>query len=157
MARGGLCPCTPRNWRFLLSIANNGTGMAEAPKKQEPSDRAARLNPPAEERLLLKLKGRIIFLNLCDIDWIEASGNHVRFHVGKESHLARMPLNRVSEKLAPSRFCQVHRSIIVNVDRIKELIRCSPSEFIVVLQDGKQLPCGRHYSGALKALFKDKL
>jgi two-component system, LytTR family, response regulator len=131
--------------------------MDEAPKNQGPLGRAAGLHPPDEERLLLKLKGRIIFLNVCDIDWIEASGNHVRFHVGEESHMVRMPLSRVSEKLDPSRFRQVHRSIIVNVSRIKELIRCNVSEFIVVLQNGKQLPCGRHYSGALKSLFKDSL
>jgi len=73
-----------------------GNGRDEAPKNQGPLGRAASLHPPDEERLLLKLKGRIIFLNLCGIDWIEASGNHVRFHAGEESHLVRMLLNRVS-------------------------------------------------------------
>jgi two-component system LytT family response regulator len=118
--------------------------------------RAAGVSSPGQERIILKQAGRIILLNVPDIDWVGAAGNYVRFHVGKESYLVRMPLNRVLEKLDQPRFLQIHRSLIVNVSRMKELIRCNVNEFIVVLQDGKQLPCGRRYSASLKALFKNK-
>jgi len=162
MGGGSFSPSAPDQECLLRAIDRTRTELLVT-RSEDLSDRleqllkAASLNPPAEERLVLKLKGRIVFLNLSDIDWIEASGNHVRFHVGKELHVVRMPLIRVSEKLDPANFRQVHRSIIVNVKRIKELIRCNLNEFIVVLQDGKQLPCGRHYSASLRALFKDKL
>jgi len=118
---------------------------------------AAARRSAVEDRIFIKHGGRIVFLNPGDIDWIEASGNYVRFHVGKESYLVRLPLARALEKLDRSRFIQVHRSIILNVDRIKELIRCNVNEFIVVLQDSKQLPCGRRYSASLKSLLKGKL
>jgi two-component system LytT family response regulator len=119
--------------------------------------RSGRLGPPGNERIVVKHAGRIIFLNVPEIDWVEASGNYVKFHIGKETHLIRMTLHRALEKLERTRFLQIHRSIIVNVSRIKELIRCNVNEFIVVLQDGKQLPSGRRYAASLKALFRDRL
>jgi two-component system LytT family response regulator len=131
-------------------------GGALAARLEDLLNAAARRSA-AEDRILIKHAGKIVFLNPVDIDWIEASGNYVRFHVGKESYLVRLPLARALEKLDRSRFIQVHRSIIVNVDRIKELIRCNVNEFIVVLQDAKQLPCGRRYSASLKSLLKGKL
>jgi two-component system, LytTR family, response regulator len=139
--------------RRELQVARSGDLAA----RLEHLLQAAARRSAVEDRILIKHGGRIIFLNPRDIDWLEASGNYVRFHAGKESYLVRMPLARAFEKLDRSRFIQVHRSIIVNVDRIKELIRCNVNEFIVVLQDAKQLPCGRRYSSLLRSLLKAKL
>jgi two-component system LytT family response regulator len=102
------------------------------------------------ERLVVKSAGRVIFLNVEEIDWIEAAANYVRIHTGKESHLMRESIGRMAERLDSSRFVRVHRSVIVNVSKIRELQACNSGEYILVLRNGKQLPCSRGYRSALE-------
>ena len=91
-----------------------------------------------------------MFLNLSEIDWIEASANYVRLNVGKESYLYRETIGRISERLNPNHFVRVHRSTIVNVQKIKELIPVNSGEYIVVLKYGNELSCSRSYRSALE-------
>ena len=107
----------------------------------------------SEDRLVIRAKGRIVFLNLAEIDWIEASANYVRLNVGKESHLYRETIGRISEKLDPNQFVRVHRSTIVNVRKIKELIPVNSGEYVVVLNSGKELSCSRSYRAALESMI----
>jgi two-component system LytT family response regulator len=109
--------------------------------------------PSSEGRLVIKGKGRVVFLNLSEIDWIEASANYVRLNVGKESHLFRETIGRVSERLNPNQFVRVHRSTIVNVRKIKELIPVNSGEYIVVLKNGKELSCSRSYRAVLESMI----
>ena len=109
--------------------------------------------PSSEGRLVIRAKGRVVFLNLSEIDWIEASANYVRLNVGKESHLFRETIGRVSERLNPNHFVRVHRSTIVNVRKIKELIPVNSGEYIVVLKSGKELSCSRSYRAALESMI----
>src|SRR6202790_3731213 len=109
--------------------------------------------PSSEGRLVIRAKGRVVFLNLSEIDWIEASANYVRLNAGKESHLFRETIGRVSERLNPSHFVRVHRSTIVNVRKIKELIPVNSGEYIVVLKNGKELSCSRSYRAALGSMI----
>jgi two-component system LytT family response regulator len=109
--------------------------------------------PSSEGRLVIKAKGRVVFLNLDEIDWIEASANYVRLNVGKEFHLFRETIGRVSERLNPNHFVRVHRSTIVNVRKIKELIPVNSGEYIVVLKNGKELSCSRGYRAALESMI----
>jgi two-component system, LytTR family, response regulator len=109
--------------------------------------------PSSEGRLVIRAKGRVVFLNLSEIDWIEASANYVRLNAGKESHLFRETIGRVSERLNPSHFVRVHRSTIVNVRKIKELIPVNSGEYIVVLKNGKELSCSRSYRAALESMI----
>src|SRR5262249_23756860 len=69
-------------------------------------------------RFLVKGDGQMYFVAVNDIDWIEAYGNYVRLHVGKSVHLIRETLGNIERKLDPSRFARVHRSSIVNLDRV---------------------------------------
>src|ERR1700733_3879499 len=110
--------------------------------------------PSSEGRLVIRAKGRVVFLNLSEIDWIEASANYVRLNVGKESHLFRETIGRISERLNPNHFVRVHRSTIVNVRKIKELIPVNSGEYIVVLKSGKELSCSRSYRGALESMIE---
>jgi two-component system LytT family response regulator len=104
-------------------------------------------------RLVIKAKGRVIFLNLDEIDWVEAAANYVRLNVGKESYLFREAISRTSERLNPNHFIRIHRSTIVNVRKIKELIPVNSGEYIVVLKTGKELSCSRGYRAALQRVI----
>jgi two-component system, LytTR family, response regulator len=99
----------------------------------------------SEGRLVIRTKGRIVFLNLEEIDWVEAAANYVRLNIGKESYLFRETISRTSERLNPNHFIRIHRSVIVNVRKIKELIPVNSGEYVVVLKSGKELSCSRGY------------
>jgi two-component system LytT family response regulator len=115
------------------------------------------ITPEYDGRLVIKTKGRIIFLNLDEIDWIEASANYVRLNVGRESHLFRETISRVSERLNPNNFIRIHRSMIVNVQKIKELIPVNSGEYIVVLKSGKELSCSRGYRANVQQMIARNL
>jgi two-component system LytT family response regulator len=108
---------------------------------------------PGEGRLVIREKGRIVFLNLDQIDWIDASANYVRLNVGKESHLVRETIGKIAERLDPNHFVRIHRSTIVDVRKIKELIPVNSGEYIVVLRNGKELSCSRGHRAALQSLI----
>jgi two-component system, LytTR family, response regulator len=73
------------------------------------------------DRLVIKSSGRIFFLSVEEIDWIEAADNYVRLHVNRDSHLLRETVNGLESKLDPEKFLRIRRSVIVNISRIKEL------------------------------------
>jgi two-component system, LytTR family, response regulator len=115
------------------------------------------LTPPAsghDSRLVIKANGRVVFLDLDSIDWVEAAANYVRLNVGKESYLFREMIGRVAERLDASHFVRIHRSTIVNVRKIKELIPVNSGEYIVVLKSGKELSCSRGYRTALHEIVE---
>lgn len=95
------------------------------------------------QRLVFKTAGRVVFLDLNEIDWIEAAANYVKIHTGKDSYLLREGIGHMSAKLDPERFVRIHRSLIVNVSRIRELQPCDNGEYIAVLKNGKELSCSR--------------
>lgn len=105
--------------------------------------------PQSVERLVVKSGGRVFFLRTDEIDWIEAAGNYVRLHLGQESHLFRETMNRMETRLDGRRFSRIHRSRIVNTERIKELQPWFNGDHVVVLRDGTRLTLSR--------LYKDKL
>ena len=114
-------------------------------EKETPSRETSKL-----DRLVVKSGGRVFFLRTEEIDWIEAAGNYVRLHMGSESHLFRETMNNIETRLDPGRFVRVHRSRIVNTDRIKELQPSATGEYIVVLQNGTRLPLSRGYRDKLQ-------
>ena len=105
--------------------------------------------PQKVERLVVKSGGRVFFLRTEDIDWIEAAGNYVRLHLGQESHLFRETMNRMETRLDARRFARIHRSRIVNTERVKELQPWFNGDHVVVLRDGTRLTLSR--------LYRDKL
>lgn len=106
--------------------------------------------PQRVERLVVKSGGRVFFLRTDDIDWIEAAGNYVRLHLGSESHLFRETMNRMEARLDGRRFARIHRSRIVNTERIKELQPWFNGDYVVVLRDGTRLTLSRGYREKLQ-------
>jgi two-component system, LytTR family, response regulator len=102
-----------------------------------------RRDQPRAERLVVKSGGRLFFLRADEIDWIEAAGNYVRLHVGPTSHLLRETMNAIEGRLDPEKFFRIHRSRIVNMERIKELQPWLNGEYAVVLQTGTRLTLSR--------------
>ncbi|MEO8635933.1 MAG: LytTR family DNA-binding domain-containing protein [Gemmatimonadales bacterium] len=97
------------------------------------------------ERLAIRTDGRVTFVRVQDIDWIETAGNYVRLHTGKTSHLLRESLASLEGRLDPSRFLRIHRTTIANVERLKELQPWFSGEFIAILHDGTRLKVSRGY------------
>jgi two-component system LytT family response regulator len=113
----------------------------------------AKTESRTNRRLVIKTAGRVVLVNMDDVDWIGAAGNYVELRIGSTSHLLREGISRICQRLDPKLFVRIHRSIIVNVRRIKELQPCNRGEYIVVLKDGKQLSCSRGYRGKLQDLI----
>jgi len=97
------------------------------------------------KRLTIKLTGRPILLPTDEIDWIETQGNYLKVHAGRESHLIRGTMQSLETKLDPEKFVRVHRSAIVNVEKIKEIYPRSNGDQDLVLQNGRQLMLSRNY------------
>jgi two-component system LytT family response regulator len=111
------------------------------------------LEGDGRDRILLKLSGEIIFLKTSEIDWIEAEGDYVKFHVAGRTHLMRGTMTSLEARLDPARFIRIHRSTIVNVDRLRKLSPSFEGEYEVVLLDGTKLRLSRGYHDRIKALL----
>jgi two-component system LytT family response regulator len=105
------------------------------------------------ERLIVKSSGRVFFVRTEEIDWVEASGNYVKIHTKAEAHLLRESMKNMEAKLDPKTFVRIHRSAIVNIDRIKELEPWFHGEYIVIMRDGTRLTASRVFSDRLSALI----
>ena len=97
------------------------------------------------ERLVIKMNGHVFFVKTEEIDWLEAEGNYVRLHAGRESYLLRDTISALESQLDPRKFVRVHRSAIVNIDRITELQPWFHGEYRILLGEGVQLTLSRSY------------
>ena len=103
------------------------------------------------ERILIKSGSRIIFLRKGLIEWVEAQGDYVKFHIGKESHLLRETMTAAAEHLDPNRFVRIHRSRIVNLDHVREIRPLWGGDYSVLMRDGTELTMSRTYRTSLQA------
>jgi two-component system, LytTR family, response regulator len=117
--------------------------MALLPEMGRPS--------PGRDRLVIKSSGRIYFVSTADIDWCEAAGNYVRLHAGPQAHLVRDTMAHLETQLESRQFARIHRSTIVNVDRIMELQPTFNGEYVVLLKGGTRVTMSRGYRDALQA------
>jgi len=141
--------------RFSKALAR---GRAECDRRSA-SDLGARLQSLLTElqgrkqcidRLVVRSGGRVLFLRVDELDWIESAGNYVRLHAGAEEYLYRETMSRMEASLDPSRFARIHRSTIVNVERVKELHPMFRGDFTVILRDGRRLTLAKAYRDRLK-------
>ena len=109
--------------------------------------------PSMADRIPVKSQGRVIIVNVAEIDWVEADGDYVSVHVGAKSWLLRETIAAAEARLALSGFVRVHRSTLVNIYRVRELLPLSKGEFTVVLLDGTELKLSRNYRFALERLL----
>lgn len=133
--------------RTLESMADDrlraGLATVEVP---EPDEAAS---PPS--RIGVRTGGRLVLVDVKDIDWVEASGDHARLHVGRQSWVIAQRMNTLERLLRSGAFVRIHRSLIVNLGRIRELHREADGAGTVVLQDGVRLRVARGRWEALQA------
>lgn len=96
-------------------------------------------------RIVIRSAGRVLFLHVDDVDWFEACANYVQLHVGDKSHLLRGTMSTLEKQLDPEKFVRIHRSTIVRIDRIKELLSSFDGDYVVILRDGTRLSLSRGY------------
>ncbi|MDT5061041.1 MAG: two-component system, LytTR family, response regulator [Acidobacteriota bacterium] len=94
-------------------------------------------------RFMVRSGGRVTFIKTSDVDWIAADDYYIKLHVSDKSHLLRISMNELEEKLDPKRFLRIHRSTIINFDRVKELHQNPNGEYVVVLKNGTELKLSR--------------
>ena len=135
--------------RFAALLAHLKTDSPDLPTIDTPGE-------PPTERFVIKSGGRIFFIKAEEIDWVEAVGDYVRLHVGQQSHLLRDTMAAMQAKL-DQRFLRIHRSTIVNTERIKELHPYFNGEYTIMLLDGVQLKSSRSYRDSLRHHFGDSL
>ena len=99
---------------------------------------------PRRERLMVRSGARVVFVDVQHVDWVAAEGNYVRLHVGDESHLIRETMHAVEARLG-SKFVRIHRSRIVNTDRVQEMRITSSGEYELMLRTGRTLRVSRLY------------
>ena len=105
----------------------------------------------APDRIAVRNNGRVVFVKLTDIDWIEAADNYVCLHCGRETHVVRETMNELEARLDPAQFLRVHRSSIVNLDRVRELQPWFRGDYRVVLRDGTQLTLTKNHREKLES------
>lgn len=105
------------------------------------------------QRLVVPTGSRSIFIRTEQIDWIEAERNYVRLHVDGRAYLLRENLSRMASALDPATFCRIHRSTIVNIDRIQAVESLLHGEYLVMLHSGTKLTSGRSYRRNLHAIM----
>ena len=142
--------------RFQAALARARTFLTRE-KQREMAERLSELlrtgRPPeaGRNRLLVKTGGRVSFVDVDQIDWIEAEGNYVRLHLGEQVHVVRDTMASLIERIGPHKFVRIHRSRIVNATRVKELLVAGGGDYQVVLSDGTRLGLSRLYRDALQA------
>jgi hypothetical protein len=113
-------------------------------------------SPARVDRIAVPGRGKTIFIDVGELDWIEAQGNYLGLYAGGALHLVRGTLTRFQTQLDPETFMRVHRGRIVNLDRIKEVIALGNGDALVRLADGAELRASRGFSEALRRRLQDQ-
>ncbi len=98
---------------------------------------------PRADRIVVKFGGELVFVRFSEIDWIEAQRDYVRFHAGPRTFLLRGTMNRLLERCAGTSLVRIHRSTIINTDRLQKLTPTQPGRYDAVLFDGTRLKVAR--------------
>ena len=104
-------------------------------------------------RLPVRSQGRLVIVDLSDVDWIAAADNYVTLHAGDQQHLLRDTMGRLERELDPDRFVRIHRSSIVRIDRIKELLPDFHGDYTLILKNGTRLTLSRTYRAKVEAVL----
>ncbi len=111
---------------------------------------------PPLERFLVKERGRSSLVAVAEIDWIEAAGNYLKLHARSGTHLLRATMKEIEARLDPVRFARIHRTTIVNLDRVRYLEPWSHGDQLVVLQSGEKLTLSRRFRDRLPRTFAEE-
>ncbi len=112
------------------------------------------LNKGFLERLIVTHRDRLIIVPIDTVDWVETYGNYLKIHSGGKTYLIRETMNKLSARIDPKKFLRIHRSTLVNLDRIKELQPMFGGQYTIVLSDGAELTLSRNYRKSVLDLFE---
>lgn len=116
---------------------------------------ARQTDPPSAapiERIAVTSRGLALFLRVRELEWVKAGQDYVELHVGSKHWLLRESIGTLETRLAPSGFVRIHRSTLVNIDRVRELRPLGKGGYMVVLQGGPEFKLGRNFRQAMKSL-----
>lgn len=108
---------------------------------------------PYLKRVVVKSQERTVLLKMPVIDWFESCGNYVRVHTGNEQYLLRQTMATLESTLNPQEFVRIHRTAIVNLDAVKEIVAGSHGEHVVKLRNGASLTLSRTYRNRIEPLI----
>jgi two-component system, LytTR family, response regulator len=108
------------------------------------------------ERFAVRIRGEVVFIKVSSIDWIAAAGNYVRLHCGNESPLLRESLQNIVHELDPAVFLRVHRSAIVNIERVRKLVPAADGSLSIILHNAVAIPLGPTYRASLEEALGEK-
>jgi two-component system LytT family response regulator len=128
-----------------------------AASDSEPATAAPESEAETLDRFALKVRDRTRFVRAETVDWIEADGVYARLHIARESYLIRIPMHDLERRLDARRFVRIHRSTIVNLDRVKEVQELFRGELALMLEDGTQLKLSRSRRAHLEKLLGQRL
>lgn len=133
--------------RFALTL-NRAKELVRTRRRGDTDERLlellrARHDGAFVRRFLVRVSEKVLFIRVEEIDWIEAADYYVSLHVAGKTHLLRETMNDVEKQLDPDKFVRIHRSAIVNVDRVKEMHPLFRGDAMLVLQDGTQVKVSR--------------
>jgi two-component system LytT family response regulator len=145
--------------RFAAAVARIRARVeqdAAAPSLPEARLRALldRLGRTERRRFVVRRGSTHAFIDVDDVDWIDAQGNYVRLHVGTQAHLVRHTMKEVEAQLAASDFVRIHRSCIVRVSRIGTVEATGEGEYRVTMRDGTRLESSRGYAARIRELLR---
>ena len=113
-------------------------------------------NARERERIVVKSGSRLVFLRKDSVEWIEAQGDYVKLHYGKESLMMRETMASIAERFDPKRFVRIHRSRIINIDHVRELRPLLGGDYAILMKDGTQLTLSRSYRTTLDAILQQR-
>ncbi len=138
-----------------LSPAHEGVARAELLEILH--ELRSRQGVTAIRRFVVRDNDRVRFVMADDVEWVEAAGNYVTLHVGAEAYMVRGTMKRIEDALDPERFLRVHRSGIVNLDRVREIQPWFNGDFVILTETGHKITTGETYRSRLQDLLKNPL
>jgi two-component system LytT family response regulator len=141
--------------RFALAFSRAIGRLRDVPQEESTRQMLAMLDavakPPRQlERFAVRSGEGTIFVPVDEVDWIEAFQNYVRLHAGRATHLLHVPMNTISTVLDSGRFLRIHRSHIVNVQRIAQFWSIAHGQYVIELRSGQRLQSGRTYNEQIR-------
>ena len=149
-----LKPFTDERFEKALARAKDLVGRNDAEREKQSKLTAS--HRAFTQRFMVRSAGRIVFLKAGEIDWIEAADYYARLHAGPSAYLIRESMNDLEARLDPNAFVRIHRSAIVNLDRVREMRPLFRGELVVVLHDGTQLRMSRGRREDLESRFRQR-
>ena len=135
----------------VLQDLKSKDGESPSDADNRKPERAAHQEPL--DRVAIKSGGRIYFLKTEEIDWVEGAGDYLTLHSGSRTHLIRETMGNFHAKLDPQKFLRIHRSTIVNIERIKDIRPLYKGEYVITLTSGISLKASRGYRHGLQSLL----